>query len=126
MSTEATTWRVYSAPAGMRDDAAFLDAWRRGIDMVGARFFGDGTGAGESKWDLAPRIDDIDAGIGTLSSSQATMLAAMVSIYNSRIGGRLMSMLNGGGTWGLADIVASLEPARRRVIADLILSYPGW
>ena len=110
---------------GVRDEAAFLDAWRRGMVIVGPEFFGDQTGVGETKWDFAPRIDDIELRLSMLSSTEMVFLAAMVSFYNSHIGGKWMSKIM-SGDWGMADLAAGLDPARRRVIADLLLAYPGW
>ena len=112
-------------PDGSRDEQAFLDAWRRGVSMAGRQFFGDQTGQGDSKWDLAPRVQDIEGRIGVLSSTEATFLAALVCFYNDRIGGQLLEKLHGYPT-GPVAITAGLDPSRRRVIADLFLSYPGW
>jgi hypothetical protein len=50
----------------------------------------------------------------------------MVSFYNGRVGGELLTMLSGGYAVGLADIAGGLDPVRRGVIADLLLSYAGW
>ena len=111
---------------GVRDETAFLEAWQRGVTIAGPQFFGDGSGAGRTKWDLAPRVEDIEEFIGVLSSGEATFLAAMVSFYNGRVGGELLTMLSGGYAVGLADIAGGLDPVRRGVIADLLLSYAGW
>jgi hypothetical protein len=107
----------------MRDEAAFLDAWKRGVKLAGAKFFGDQTGAGESKWDLAPRIDDIHNQIGILSSTEAVFLASMVGFYNSHIGGKMWERQH---VRGLADVAAGLDDQRREILADLLLNYPGW
>ena len=43
------------------NEEAFFDAWRRGVEIAGARWFGDGATAPEaasSKWQLEPRQDD--------------------------------------------------------------------
>ena len=74
-------------------EEAFFDAWRRGVALAGARWFGDGKTAPEnagSKWDLAPRVDDITEAMGWLSSGEAMLLAAMVSFYNSTRGGQML------------------------------------
>jgi hypothetical protein len=109
----------------VRDEAAFLDAWRKGVAVAGWEFFGDGTGAGTSKWDFAPRIDDIERRIGVLSSTEAIFLAAMVSFYNDRIGGEMLADLEGHPA-GLVAVTAGLDGARRHIIADLLIAYPGW
>lgn len=49
------------------NEQAFFQAWRRGVTIAGRRWFGDGQTPpdnAKSKWDLAPRIDDISASIG--------------------------------------------------------------
>ena len=115
-----------STAAGTRDEVAFLEAWRRGVMIAGVEHFGAGNGViGESKWDLAPRVEEIERWIGTMSSGEATFIAAMVSFYNARVGGKMLADMN-LGSYGLADVTAGLDPDRRRVIADLLLSYAGW
>jgi hypothetical protein len=107
-------------------EEAFFDAWRRAVALAGSRWFGDGKTAPENagtKWDLAPRVEDITEAMGWLSSGEAMLLAAMVSLYNSNPGGQ---MLRERDAEGLSDIAASLDEPRRRVLADLLISYPGW
>ena len=125
-----TVTRDPTFPSGHRDgwphrvqcangynEQAFFDAWRRGVTIAGRRWFGDGNAAPQSaasKWDLAPRIDDITASIGILSSGEAMFLASMVSFYSSDPGGQMLGDL---GATGLSDISASLDeprPARHR------------
>jgi hypothetical protein len=108
------------------DEAAFFDAWRAGAAIAGERFFGDGTyspSTARSKWDLEPQVESISTNLGVLSSGEAMFLAAMVSFYDSRSGGE---MLNQVGADGLSDIAARLDESRRQVLADLLVSYPGW
>lgn len=108
------------------NEQAFFEAWRRGVTIAGRRWFGDGQTTPDnvkSKWDLAPRVDDISASIGVLSSGEAMFLAAMASFYNSDPGGQMLRDL---GATGLSDISASLDEQRRSVIADLLVSYHGW
>jgi len=102
---------------------AFLDAWRRGISIAGPKWFGDGTGVGATKWKLEPRYDDIASAIGWLSSGESAFLVAMYSFYNADTGGELMRKL---GIGGLADVAGRLDGPRRKVIADLLVSYEGW
>jgi len=110
-------------------EQAFLEAWKRGVAIAGEQWFGDGTrhsGFARSKWDLSPRMDKINDDIGVLSSGEAVFLAAMVSFYNSYSGGELLQRAVGVKHIGLADIAASLDEPRRRVIAGLLVSYNGW
>lgn len=112
--------------AAFYNEQAFFEAWRRGVTIASRRWFGDGQTPpdnAKSKWDLAPRIDDISASIGVLSSGEAMFLAAMVSFYNSDPGGQMLHDL---GATGLSDISAGLDEQRRSVVADLLVSCPGW
>jgi hypothetical protein len=109
-------------------EAAFFDAWCRGVAVAGGRWFGDGQAGtpAASKWDLVPRVDDIEASIGVLSSGEAVFLAALVAFYNDHSGGRLLQVAVGREVVGMADIAAALDEPRRRIIADLLVSYTGW
>lgn len=112
-------------PTQFYDETAFFDAWRRGVAIAGHRWFGEGIdnpGPATTKWDLRPRVDEIESALGWLSSGEAMLLAAMVGFYSDD-GGRLLRDLGSGG---LSDIAAALDEPRRRVIADLLVSYPGW
>jgi hypothetical protein len=107
---------------------AFLDAWKRGVELAGDRWFGSGRYTPEqldtaSKYDLAPRYDDIVANLGILSSGEAAFLVALYSFYNGRVAGRLFERL---GITGLAHVSQRLDEPRLRVIADLLVSYEGW
>lgn len=110
------------------DGQAFLQSWKAGVQLAGPKWFGDGNDpeTAETKWDLAPCVDFIEANIGYLSTSEAVFLAAMVSFYNDRIGGPLLQSVVGYEDVGMADIAASLDEPRRRVIGNLLLSYCGW
>ena len=106
--------------------AAFFQAWKCGVEIAGAQWFGDGTFAGwqraTSKWDLRPNMPMIHEALGVLSSGQRMFLCAMVSFYNAHEGG---AMLKHCGFEGLSDL-GVLDLKRRKVIADLMLHYCGW
>ncbi|MGU1062137.1 hypothetical protein ACSEPQ_04585 [Pseudomonas aeruginosa] len=106
--------------------AAFFKAWKRGVEVAGAEWFGDGTREGlqhaTSKWHLCPDLLQLNDALGVLSGGQRLFLSAMVSFYNAREGG---AMLKRCQFEGLADF-GGLDLERRRVIADLLLHYPGW
>lgn len=116
-----------SAPvATFYDEASFFDAWKRGVSLAGLTFFGDGRTAPDaatSKNDLAPDYDMVQSGLGQLSSGEAVFLAAMYSFYNATVGGKMLAKLKADG---LGDISAALDEQRVRVLADLMISYPGW
>ncbi|WP_175687235.1 hypothetical protein [Burkholderia multivorans] len=109
-----------------RAPEAFFDAWKRGAEIAGAEWFGDGTREGlqgaASKWDLRPNLLMLNDALGVLSGGQRMFLSAMVSFYNAREGA---AMLKRCGFEGLSDL-GGLDLERRRVIADLVLHYNGW
>lgn len=105
---------------------AFFLAWKRGAEIAGHEWFGDGTREGlrraSSKWDLRPNLLLLNDALGVLSGGQRMFLSAMVSFYNVREGA---AMLKRCGFEGLADL-GGLDLERRQVIADLVLNYSGW
>lgn len=105
---------------------AFFHAWKRGAEIAGAEWFGDGTREGlqqaSSKWDLRPNLQRLRRSFGVLSSGQRMFLAAMVSFYNAHDGAALLKRC---GFEGLSDL-DGLDLDRRKVIADLLLHYNGW
>jgi hypothetical protein len=104
----------------------FFEAWKRGAQIAGHEWFGDGTREGlqraTTKWDLRPNMLMLNDALGVLSSGQRMFLSAMVSFYNAREGG---AMLKRCGFEGLSDF-GGLDLERRQVIADLTLHYNGW
>lgn len=108
-------------------ETAFLDAWMRGVEIAGTRWFGDGQAVvtADTKWDLEPRYDDIVANLGSLSRGEAAFLVSMYSFYNSTEGGKLLTQLKIGANspGGLATL---MDGRRREVLADLLVSYGGW
>lgn len=73
---------------------AFFEAWKRGVNIAGAEWFGDGTREGlqraTTKWDLRPNLLMLNDALGVLSSGQRMFLSAMVSFYNAREGGAML------------------------------------
>lgn len=114
----------------------FLDAWKKGVNIVGKEFFESKQPLMESntepadilsqvtdKWQLTPRWEFIEQRIGVLSGGEAALLAVMCSFYNSEWGGKLMRDI---GIEGMADINAKLDPKETKIIADLLINYSGW
>lgn len=105
---------------------AFLQAWKRGAEIAGPEWLGDGSREGlrraTDKFDLRPNMLMLNDALGVLSSGQRMFLSAMVSFYNAREGA---AMLRRCGFEGLADL-GGLDLERRQVIADLVLNYSGW
>lgn len=106
--------------------SAFLGAWKRGVQIAGVEWFGDGTHEGlqnaKSKWELRPNVLRLNDALGVLSSGQRMFLSATVSFYNASEGG---AMLKRCQFEGLADL-GGLDLERRKVIAELTLHYHGW
>ncbi|WP_069865605.1 hypothetical protein [Pseudomonas citronellolis] len=106
--------------------AAFFKAWKRGVEIAGAEWFGDGTREGlqcaTNKWHLRPNLLQLNDALGVLSGGQRMFLSSMVSFYDAREGG---AMLRRCQFEGLADL-GGLDLQRRKVIADLLLHYNGW
>jgi hypothetical protein len=107
--------------------AAFFRAWKQGAALAGAQYFGGGTQSDLDQaaraWDLQPNLQRISDSISVMSGNEKAFLAALVSIYNSQDGGRLLQRV---GVHGLADL-GGLDLSRRTVIAALILHYtPSW
>lgn len=105
---------------------AFFAAWKRGVEIAGPRWFGDGTSDGlnqaRDKWNLCPDVLLIGKALGFLSGGERMFLAALVSFYDSHEGATL---LRRSGFEGLADL-SGLDLQRRQVIADLVLHYTVW
>ncbi|EQM88675.1 MULTISPECIES: hypothetical protein [Pseudomonas] len=105
---------------------AFFEAWKRGAEIAGPEWFGDGSREGlnqaKSKWDLRPNLLRLNDALGVLSGGQRMFLSAMVSFYNAREGA---AMLKRCGFEGLSDL-GGLDLERRQVIAALVLNYAGW
>lgn len=105
---------------------AFFKAWKRGAEIAGHEWFGDGTAEGlqraTSKWDLRPNVLLLSDALGVLSGGQRLFLAAMVSFYNAREGG---AMLKRCEFEGLSDF-GRLDLQRRTVLVDLLFNYNGW
>ena len=106
--------------------AAFLRAWKQGVELAGVRFFGNGTrrdlDVATRKWDLCPNLTLIDNAINVMSPGEAIFLASLVSFYDSEDGGRLLRRV---GVDGLSDL-GRLDLKHRTIIADLLLHYTGW
>lgn len=125
MSTHSVTPNT-SQDTEYNSAPAFLDAWLRGVEIAGWRWFGNGKPPEtepRSKSDAVPRYDDIISALGWLSSGEATFLVAMYSFFNAYAA---IEMWDTIAVRPLAHVAASLDEPRRRVIADLLIAYEGW
>src|SRR3546814_11949154 len=62
---------------------AFFEAWRRGVEIAGTQWFGNGTREGlnqaKSKWDLRPDMLRANDALGVLRSGERMFLSALRS-----------------------------------------------
>ncbi|MEJ2405359.1 MAG: hypothetical protein P8171_13870 [Candidatus Thiodiazotropha sp.] len=104
----------------------FLDAWKRGIALIGPRFFEVKSTSFESATDkneLRPDWNVIEESLGVLSRGEAAFLAAMYSFYNAECGQKLLTE---AGFPNICDIASRLDREQSEVIAELFLTYGGW
>lgn len=105
--------------------AAFDDSWIRGVQLAGPRFFhaSNNGGSGTNKWDFCPSFDRIRDELAVLSTGEGVFLAAMYSFFDANAGADLLAMV---GANSPGAVSAALDEKRRRIIADLTVSYAGW
>lgn len=114
----------------------FLQAWLKGVKKIGWQYF-----QYQSPIDTRhlPRVDSIEEvidklqampdcklireNIGSMSSGESALLAAMCSIFNANWGGELMREV---GINGLADLSRRLDEAGTDVVSELLINYRGW
>jgi hypothetical protein len=104
----------------------FLEAWKRGIALIGPRFFEVKSSSIESathKNELRPDWHVIEESLGVLSRGEAVFLAAMYSFYNAECG---QILLTEAGHPNICDIASKLDREHAEVIAELLLTYAGW
>lgn len=104
----------------------FFENWQQAVLLAGPAYFGDGTRANAleatDKWALCPNVPLIQSRLGVMSHGEQVFIAALVSFYNDKTGGRLLRRV---AVEGLADF-GLLDPQRRRLLANLIIHYSGW
>jgi len=105
---------------------AFFQAWKRGVEIAGHPWFGDGTrenlDAAVCIWDLRPQMAAIDEHLSVMSQGERLFLSAMASFYNAQDSAPLLKRCD---FEGLADL-GRLDLERRQIIVDLLLYYCGW
>lgn len=106
----------------------FLESWIDGVIVAGQSLFGAGSdpSSASSKWDLRPRLADIERRILTMSRGEAVFLASMVCFYNDEDGALLLKKVIDQYDFGICAIAAALDENRRRIIAELFVNYSGW
>lgn len=109
----------------------FLDTWKEGVTMAGEHLFkaengyfkSDNVDAAEDKWQLIPDVMEIRRRVRTCSVGEGLFLGALVSFYNSDIGGEIFMYF---GFVGIGDIANRLELEQLNVITKLMLNHTGW
>jgi hypothetical protein len=105
---------------------AFFFAWKKGVELAGTRFFGDGSQEGftnaNCRWDLRPNIRVISCSFEVLSGQERMFLAALVSFFNTGEGNNLLKQ---SGMKGLSDL-GLLNVEQRDVLAGLIMHNHDW
>jgi hypothetical protein len=109
-------------------ETMFLENWIAGVKLAGPSLFGEGSDPdlASSKWDLRPRLADVERRILTMSRGEAVFLAAMVCFYNDEDGALLLKKVIDQHDFGICTVAASLDEVRRAIIADLFATYSGW
>lgn len=105
---------------------AFFFAWKRGVELAGTRYFGDGTqdtfSTANCRWDLRPKMRVINNNFEVLTEQERVFLAALVSFFDTDRGS---SLLEQAGVRGLSDL-GLLNVEQRDVIAGLIMHNHDW
>ena len=105
---------------------SFFEWWKRGVELAGYQYFGDGTKQGfnnaKGKSDLRPLPDKIEQSIGLVSDSEMAFLTGMYCFYNDYRGAELCAK---AGNKSIGNIMI-LDSARREVVAGLLITYCGW
>lgn len=107
-------------------EKSFFAWWKKGVELAGHEYFGDGTYEGfvaaENKNQLRPIRSNIESSIGVASDSQIAFLTGLYCFFNDYVGAELCNKAN---VRSLGNFM-TLDEERREVIAALILTYNGW
>lgn len=115
-----------SRPSLCSPSVAFFFAWKKGVEIAGFRFFGDGSQQGfkksDCRWHLRPNMQVVKKNFEILTDQERVFLAALVSFFNAEEGS---SLLKQSGVRGLSDL-GLLTYEQRDVIAGLIMHHHAW
>lgn len=110
------------------DDSHFFNAWRRAVGLVHQTkpgiFGGTDLDLARDRDDLQPDVERVRSEFNAMSSGESAFIGGLVSFYSSRLGAELLT--DRFGDAGLATLLNHLDNPRRRVLAELLLSYRGW
>jgi len=103
----------------------FLQAWKRGVDFLGPRFFGPETPqTANQKEDLRPLKVVVDAAFADESEGEEQFLAAMVSFYDPAWGEELANRIECHKS--LCGLTFDLDHECTEIVSELLLNYEGW
>lgn len=104
----------------------FLEAWKQGINKVGAEFFdikADTVDTATDKLQLQPNFKFIKEAIGGYSHGKQVLLGLMYSFYNPEDGQKILEQSN---TANFVDALNVLDDEGRKIISQLWLNHSGW
>lgn len=104
----------------------FLEAWKQGINKVGAEFFdikANTVDAATDKLQLQPNFKFIKEAIGGYSHGKQVLLGLMYSFYNPEDGQKLLEQSN---TANFVDALNVLDDEGKKIISQLWLNHSGW
>lgn len=108
-------------------EAAFLGAWKAGVELAGAQWF-EVTSAtvaqAVDKDQLRPAWEMVNEHSGVLSHGERVFLYALCGFFNDEWGRELFAHY--GETGQPIELARILDPDRRHIIADLLIHYRGW
>lgn len=106
----------------------FLEAWKRSVQLIGIKYFGDGTEQGfqnaQCIWDLRPNIPLINQKIASLDIEERKFLIFFVSMYDEHAAGNLLLECS----LSLEDITVNLIDKYQDAVQDLFNNWTdaGW
>ena len=105
--------------------ARFLEAWKHGVEYLGIDFFGPETPeTAQSKDDLRPIRDIIEATFAEESEGEEQFLAAMVSFFDPAWGEELAERIECHKS--LSGLTLDLDHECTEIVCELLRNYDGW
>lgn len=105
--------------------ARFLEAWKHGVDFLGAHLFGPKQPEdAKRKEDLTPKREVINAVFDQESEGEEEFLAAMVSFYDPAWGEELAERIECHKS--LSGLTLDLDHECTEIICELLRNHEGW
>jgi hypothetical protein len=103
----------------------FLEAWKQGVEFLGAPLFGPKTpGTARDKDELRPLREKIEAAFTKESGGEEQFLAAMVSFFDPAWGAELAARIDCDKS--VCGLTFNLDHERIGVLCELLRNYEGW